>query len=141
MPRVLVTTLMHAREPASLTVALYWMRHALELYGKDPQATYLLEGREVRAGGSEHAGGRRRDRIRKSARADGSSPLARQGSSQGIACEDSFTRTRFALQVWFVPAVNIDGYIANEGRKDPMIRKNRRPTCPSNPDLGGVRWR
>lgn len=37
----------HAREPASMTVMLYYMYWLLENYGIDPQATYLINNREM----------------------------------------------------------------------------------------------
>lgn len=47
-PKVLITSLMHAREPASLTVVLYFIGHLLDLYSQgDPQATYVIESREI----------------------------------------------------------------------------------------------
>jgi hypothetical protein len=78
VPQVLLTSLMHAREPASLTVVLYYLGRSLELlmHG-DPHTLYLVETREV----------------------------------------------------WLVPFVNPDGYVANEGIVHKLVRKNLRPTC------------
>ncbi|CAK0816296.1 unnamed protein product, partial [Prorocentrum cordatum] len=46
--QLLITALMHSREPATLTCVLYAMGHLMELYqGGDPEAVYLLEGREL----------------------------------------------------------------------------------------------
>jgi len=95
-PQVLLTSLMHAREPASLTVLLYFLGRMLELYIQgDPEAVYVLETREI----------------------------------------------------WLVPFVNPDSYIANEGLRNKVIRKNRRPTCSRSADSGvdinrnfGVHW-
>ncbi|CAE7360270.1 cpt [Symbiodinium microadriaticum] len=85
-PQALLTALMHAREPAGLTVLLYFLGHLLEKYSRgDPDATYILNMREI----------------------------------------------------WFLPFVNPDGYIANKGLRNKVIRKNRRPTCRSSVD-GGV---
>mmetsp|Transcript_27528 Transcript_27528/g.53916 ORF Transcript_27528/g.53916 Transcript_27528/m.53916 type:complete len:640 (-) Transcript_27528:16-1935(-) len=85
-PQVLITSLMHAREPASLTVLLYFLGHMLELYGRgDPLAVYVIHAREI----------------------------------------------------WFVPFVNVDGYMENEGLRVKQIRKNRRPTC-GRASNGGV---
>ncbi|CAE7834171.1 cpt [Symbiodinium sp. CCMP2592] len=85
-PQALLTALMHAREPAGLTVLLYFLGHLLEKYSRgDPDATYVLNMREI----------------------------------------------------WFLPFVNPDGYIANKGLRNKVIRKNRRPTCRSSVD-GGV---
>jgi len=78
VPQVLLTSLMHAREPASLTVVLYYLGHSLALLTRgDPQTLYLVETREV----------------------------------------------------WLVPFVNPDGYVANEGLGKKLVRKNLRPTC------------
>lgn len=85
-PQALLTALMHAREPAGLTVLLYFLGHLLEKYSRgDPDATYILNMREI----------------------------------------------------WFLPFVIPDGYIANKGLRNKVIRKNRRPTCRSSVD-GGV---
>eukprot|EP00439_Symbiodinium_sp_Y106_P036647 s2898_g4.t1 len=123
-PQALLTALMHAREPAGLTVLLYFLGHLLEKYSRgDPDATYVLNMREI----------------------------------------------------WVLPFVNPDGYVANKAQeliiheKEPqligapgftqqgtpqfqqmrtrklsgpaslsqVIRKNRRPTCRSSVD-GGV---
>eukprot|EP00927_Polykrikos_kofoidii_P077962 TRINITY_DN74844_c0_g1_i1.p1 TRINITY_DN74844_c0_g1~~TRINITY_DN74844_c0_g1_i1.p1 ORF type:complete len:702 (+),score=73.72 TRINITY_DN74844_c0_g1_i1:141-2246(+) len=86
LPQVLLTSLMHAREPTSLTVVLYYLRKSIELYELgNPEAVYLLTMREV----------------------------------------------------WVVPFVNPDGYLANEHLSSKSIRKNRRPTC-AKPIDGGV---
>ncbi|CAE7241410.1 cpt, partial [Symbiodinium natans] len=77
---------MHAREPAGLTVLLYFLGHLLDKFKSgDPDAVYILNMREI----------------------------------------------------WFVPFVNPDGYVANKGLRNKVIRKNRRPTCRS-PVEGGV---
>lgn len=48
VPRVLLTALMHAREPAGLTVLLYIIGHLLELYEQgDPQARYIIQTRVI----------------------------------------------------------------------------------------------
>jgi len=84
-PQVLLTSLMHAREPAGLTVLLYFLGHLLDKYhNNDPDAVYVLNSREI----------------------------------------------------WFVPFVNPDGYVANKGLANKVIRKNRRPTCRSSVDSG-----
>jgi murein tripeptide amidase MpaA len=47
-PKVLLTSLMHAREPASLTVLLNFIGRLLELYASgDPEATSTLRAREL----------------------------------------------------------------------------------------------
>eukprot|EP00928_Gymnodinium_smaydae_P038903 TRINITY_DN26716_c0_g2_i2.p1 TRINITY_DN26716_c0_g2~~TRINITY_DN26716_c0_g2_i2.p1 ORF type:complete len:702 (+),score=90.69 TRINITY_DN26716_c0_g2_i2:123-2228(+) len=77
-PQVLLTALMHSREPAGLTVVLYFVGHLLDLYARnDAQALYALRDREI----------------------------------------------------WIIPFVNPDGYVANERSSRPVIRKNQRPTC------------
>jgi len=82
-PQVLLTSLMHAREPAGLTVVLYFIGRTLELHEQaDPEATYALRSREV----------------------------------------------------WAVPFVNPDGYVANENLLHKVIRKNLRPTCDESPE-------
>lgn len=85
-PQVLLTALMHSREPASLTCVLYIIGHLLELYSAgDPLATYVVERREL----------------------------------------------------WIIPFVNPDGYIANQLTPNrPVIRKNRRPTCANKYESG-----
>mmetsp|Transcript_4770 Transcript_4770/g.18031 ORF Transcript_4770/g.18031 Transcript_4770/m.18031 type:complete len:683 (-) Transcript_4770:225-2273(-) len=84
-PQILFTALMHAREPASLTVVLYIMGHLLELYSqRDPLAVYAVENREL----------------------------------------------------WFIPFVNPDGYIANQKSGRPGVRKNGRPTCANKMNSG-----
>lgn len=85
--QVLITSLMHAREPAGLTTVLYFLGRMLELYDKqDPEALYVVQSREI----------------------------------------------------WIVPFVNPDGYLANEVSLDRMIRKNQRPTCSGRPEESGV---
>jgi hypothetical protein len=83
-PEVFYNSLIHAREPAGMEVLLYFMWYLLDNYGSDPQATYLVDNREL----------------------------------------------------WFVPAVNPDGYCYNEYTNPGgggMWRKNRR-------DCGGGDW-
>lgn len=47
-PKVLLTALTHAREPASLTVVLYFIGTMLEMYSNgNPQAVYALQSRAV----------------------------------------------------------------------------------------------
>ena len=46
-PEVLFTALHHAREPQSMMTILYYMWYLLENYGSDPQATYLVENRQM----------------------------------------------------------------------------------------------
>jgi len=85
-PQTLLTALTHAREPAGLTVLLYFLGHMLDKFRNgDPDAVYVLENREI----------------------------------------------------WFVPFVNPDGYVANQGLRSKVIRKNRRPTCRDS-TKGGV---
>jgi len=46
--KALLTSLMHAREPAGLTAVLYFIGHLLDLYAQgDPEAAYLLQTREI----------------------------------------------------------------------------------------------
>jgi hypothetical protein len=46
-PEVFYNSLIHAREPAGMEVLLYFMWHLLHNYGSDPQATYLVDNREL----------------------------------------------------------------------------------------------
>ena len=46
-PEVLFTGLHHAREPMSMMTILYYMWYLLENYGSDPQATYLVNNRQI----------------------------------------------------------------------------------------------
>jgi hypothetical protein len=46
-PEMLYTALTHAREPEGMEVLLYYMFHLLENYGTDPEATYLVNEREL----------------------------------------------------------------------------------------------
>ncbi len=46
-PEVLYTGLHHAREPAGMMTVLYYMWHLLENYGTDPQATFLVDNRQM----------------------------------------------------------------------------------------------
>lgn len=46
-PRVLYTALHHAREPQSMMQMIYFMYYLLENYGIDPEATYLVNNREL----------------------------------------------------------------------------------------------
>lgn len=46
-PEVLFTSLHHAREPAGMMTALYYMWWLLENHGIDPEATYLVNSRQV----------------------------------------------------------------------------------------------
>ncbi len=46
-PEVFYNSLIHAREPAGMEVLLYFMWYLLDNYGSDPQATYLVDNREL----------------------------------------------------------------------------------------------
>jgi murein tripeptide amidase MpaA len=46
-PAVYFDALHHAREPASMSTTMYFMYWLLENYGTDPQATYLVDHREM----------------------------------------------------------------------------------------------
>ena len=46
-PEVFYNSLIHAREPAGMEVLLYFMWHLLDNYGSDPQATHLVDDREL----------------------------------------------------------------------------------------------
>jgi len=46
-PRVLYTSLIHAREPGSLSQTLFFMWYLLENYGTDPEVTYLVDNVEM----------------------------------------------------------------------------------------------
>lgn len=46
-PEVFYNGLIHAREPMAMEVLLYFMWHLLDNYGTDPQATYLVDNREL----------------------------------------------------------------------------------------------
>jgi len=46
-PEVLYTALHHAREPQSMMTVLYYMWWLLEHYGTDPDATYLIDNRQM----------------------------------------------------------------------------------------------
>ena len=46
-PRVLYTSLIHAREPGSLSETLFYMWYLLENYGTDPEVTYLIDHTEM----------------------------------------------------------------------------------------------
>ncbi|NWF50368.1 MAG: immune inhibitor A [Ignavibacteriaceae bacterium] len=46
-PRVGYDALIHAREPASMSTLLYFMWYLLENYSSDPEATYLVNNREI----------------------------------------------------------------------------------------------
>lgn len=46
-PEVLYTALIHAREPESMMQMIYFMFYLLENYGADPEATYLVDNREL----------------------------------------------------------------------------------------------
>jgi carboxypeptidase T len=46
-PEVLYTALHHAREPAGMMSVIYYMWWLLENYGKDSQATYLVNNRQM----------------------------------------------------------------------------------------------
>jgi Zinc carboxypeptidase len=46
-PEMLFTALTHAREPQGMAVVLYYMFYLLESYGTDPEATYLVNEREL----------------------------------------------------------------------------------------------
>jgi hypothetical protein len=46
-PAILYTGLTHAREPIGMSTVLYFMFHLLEHYGTDPEATYLVNEREM----------------------------------------------------------------------------------------------
>ena len=75
-PEVLFDGMHHAREPMSLEAQLYFMNWLTQGYGTDPEATFLVDNREI----------------------------------------------------WFVPIVNVDGYIYNETTYPTgggMWRKNR----------------
>lgn len=46
-PQVLYTALHHAREPQSMEQMIFFMFYLLENYGTDPEATYLINNREM----------------------------------------------------------------------------------------------
>lgn len=46
-PQVLYTALIHAREPESMEQMIFFMFYLLENYGTDPEATYLINNREM----------------------------------------------------------------------------------------------
>ena len=46
-PRVLYTSLIHSREPGSLSETLFYMWYLLENYGTDPEVTYLVDNVEM----------------------------------------------------------------------------------------------
>ncbi len=46
-PEVIFNSLIHAREPAGMEVLLYFMWHLLDNYGTDPEATHLVNDREI----------------------------------------------------------------------------------------------
>jgi hypothetical protein len=46
-PAMLYTALTHAREPQGMATVLYYMFYLLENYGVDPEATYLVDNREL----------------------------------------------------------------------------------------------
>jgi murein tripeptide amidase MpaA len=46
-PEVLYTGLHHAREPEGMMAVIYFMYYLLENYGTDPEATYLVNNREM----------------------------------------------------------------------------------------------
>jgi carboxypeptidase T len=46
-PQVLYFAMQHAREPEGMMTLLYFMWHLAEHYGQDPEATYLLENRDL----------------------------------------------------------------------------------------------
>jgi len=46
-PQVLYTALHHAREPESMEQMIFFMFFLLENYGTDPEATYLINNREI----------------------------------------------------------------------------------------------
>ncbi len=46
-PEVFYHSLIHAREPAAMMALLYYMYYLLDNYGTDPEATYLVNNREM----------------------------------------------------------------------------------------------
>lgn len=46
-PKVLYTSLHHAREPGSLSETIFFMWYILENYGTDPEVTYLMDNLEI----------------------------------------------------------------------------------------------
>lgn len=46
-PRVLYTSLIHSREPGSLSETLFYMWYILENYGTNPEVTYLVDNVEM----------------------------------------------------------------------------------------------
>lgn len=46
-PEVFFNSLIHAREPAGMEVLLYFMWYLLDNYGSDPDATHLVNDREI----------------------------------------------------------------------------------------------
>lgn len=46
-PEVLYNAVHHAREPASMSQLIFYMWYLLENYGTDPEATYLVDNREL----------------------------------------------------------------------------------------------
>jgi carboxypeptidase T len=46
-PQVFYNALIHAREPQAMMTIMYYMYYLLENYGTDPEATYLVNNREI----------------------------------------------------------------------------------------------
>lgn len=46
-PRVLYSSIIHAREPGSLSQTIFYMWYLLENYGTDPEITYLVDNTEL----------------------------------------------------------------------------------------------
>lgn len=46
-PRILYSSIHHAREPGSLSETLFFMWYMLENYGTDPEVTYLVDNLEI----------------------------------------------------------------------------------------------
>ena len=46
-PQVFYNALIHAREPQAMMTVMYYMYYLLENYGTDPEATYLVNNREI----------------------------------------------------------------------------------------------
>jgi len=96
-PEVLYTALIHAREPAGMMSVIYYMWHLLNHYGTDPEATYLVNNRQiwfvpiVNVDGYEYnrkfypsGGGMRRKNLRNV------DTLTYQGSAYGIDLNRNF---------------------------------------------------
>eukprot|EP00921_Rhytidocystis_pertsovi_P008497 GHVQ01013926.1.p1 GENE.GHVQ01013926.1~~GHVQ01013926.1.p1 ORF type:complete len:1012 (+),score=90.15 GHVQ01013926.1:444-3479(+) len=120
-PDILITALMHGREPASLTVVLHSAHKLLQFFAL-ARAQGRWEASVMNNGRRDHG--------------KGEPGLYDKGI---VSLSTEATQALYIMmtrEIWIVPFVNPDAYAAMEALNVFQIRKNRRPTCKADPHTG-----